>query len=519
MRLLKLSFGKETEMHSPNSSLRLLAASACAITVIAAGVNGQVPPVYRVTDLGVPQGWVSSAAFGMNDDGAVVGTANVNALESRAFLWLPLPMYSQPQGMMILAPLLEIPDVTAAAAHDVNNSGQVVGWSTAAPVNAGFLWLPTPAYSLPAGTNALPRRVSGTDREAKAWAITNRTDPVMIAGEIKTGSCATSNLTATVWEADSGTPPAFTLLSPPSPPSGPSWGVTAALAVNPMNGTTPPILLAGTAAPCPDPTIVCGTIGAQGAATWTDAAYTPGRLDLPSPFEEHWGRVHDVNDAGEYVGVALDPNQLCRTRAVYWSGTGTLANLHEDTGLPSLDRSEARAIDKLGTSVVGRNDTTDQALLFTRSGSTWSVAVLDTLIGEAYPGWKLEEAHAINEDGWIVGTGVRNNTLIRAFLLTPLTNGDCLADINEDDVVDVLDLLEVLTNWGCGAGTICPADVTLDGIVNVLDLLQVLGDWGPCGTGNGEIPDSVQECIDKIGFEDPIALQICLEAIDGVYGP
>jgi len=54
--------------------------------------------------------------------------------------------------------------------------------------------------------------------------------------------------------------------------------------------------------------------------------------------------------------------------------------------------------------------------------------------------------------------------------------GECPADITGDGVVDVLDLLEVLSQWG-GSGT---ADINGDGVVDVLDLLEVLGAWGPC---------------------------------------
>ncbi len=52
----------------------------------------------------------------------------------------------------------------------------------------------------------------------------------------------------------------------------------------------------------------------------------------------------------------------------------------------------------------------------------------------------------------------------------------CLEDITGDEIVDVMDLLEVLSQWGT-AGT---ADITGDGIVDVLDLLEVLSAWGPC---------------------------------------
>jgi len=54
----------------------------------------------------------------------------------------------------------------------------------------------------------------------------------------------------------------------------------------------------------------------------------------------------------------------------------------------------------------------------------------------------------------------------------------CPADIDEDGVVGVLDLLLLLAAWGeCPD---CPEDLTHDGIVDVLDLLEVLAAWGPC---------------------------------------
>jgi len=53
---------------------------------------------------------------------------------------------------------------------------------------------------------------------------------------------------------------------------------------------------------------------------------------------------------------------------------------------------------------------------------------------------------------------------------------ECPADITGDGVVDVLDILEVLAQWG-GSGS---ADITGNGVVDVLDLLEVLAAWGPC---------------------------------------
>ncbi len=54
---------------------------------------------------------------------------------------------------------------------------------------------------------------------------------------------------------------------------------------------------------------------------------------------------------------------------------------------------------------------------------------------------------------------------------------ECPADINDDEVVDVVDLLEVVGSWG---ESNVPSDINSDGIVNVSDLLQLINYWGDC---------------------------------------
>ena len=50
------------------------------------------------------------------------------------------------------------------------------------------------------------------------------------------------------------------------------------------------------------------------------------------------------------------------------------------------------------------------------------------------------------------------------------------SDVNGDGVVNVSDLLAIISVWGeCGG---CPEDVNSDGSVNVTDLLQVIANWG-----------------------------------------
>ena len=51
-------------------------------------------------------------------------------------------------------------------------------------------------------------------------------------------------------------------------------------------------------------------------------------------------------------------------------------------------------------------------------------------------------------------------------------------DTNGDGVINVVDLIAVITNWGpCGN---CPADFDGNGVVNVDDLIQVVISWGNC---------------------------------------
>lgn len=56
----------------------------------------------------------------------------------------------------------------------------------------------------------------------------------------------------------------------------------------------------------------------------------------------------------------------------------------------------------------------------------------------------------------------------------------CIADVSGDQVVNVLDLLQILTSWGPVTSSTQTADITGDGIVNVVDLLALLTNWGSC---------------------------------------
>jgi hypothetical protein len=70
-----------------------------------------------------------------------------------------------------------------------------------------------------------------------------------------------------------------------------------------------------------------------------------------------------------------------------------------------------------------------------------------------------------------------------AAFCAPVMSGeqDCLADANNDGIVNVDDLLEVLSHWGpCDVP--CSGDFDGSGNVDVSDLLSVIKSWGPCET-------------------------------------
>lgn len=93
---------------------------------------------------------------------------------------------------------------------------------------------------------------------------------------------------------------------------------------------------------------------------------------------------------------------------------------------------------------------------------------------EAEFGWSV----AMHEDNAIVG-GPWLEPDGDAMFFEGLSSGcGCVADITGDGVVNVSDLLSILSVWGSCEG--CEDDINSDGVVNITDLLVVIGEWGPC---------------------------------------
>jgi hypothetical protein len=56
------------------------------------------------------------------------------------------------------------------------------------------------------------------------------------------------------------------------------------------------------------------------------------------------------------------------------------------------------------------------------------------------------------------------------------SEGGVPGDVNCDGVVNVTDILSIISSWG-GCPAVCNEDIVPDGTINVSDLLQVIGNW------------------------------------------
>jgi hypothetical protein len=56
----------------------------------------------------------------------------------------------------------------------------------------------------------------------------------------------------------------------------------------------------------------------------------------------------------------------------------------------------------------------------------------------------------------------------------------CTGDVNGDSVVNVNDLLAIISHWGPASPNFPAADIDQNGVVNVSDLLAVISHWGAC---------------------------------------
>ncbi len=169
------------------------------------------------------QGW--GFGLGINDVGAATGHS-FGFPTTEPFLWLPEPMYGRPAGTHLLGIMS---GDTETQGDDINIAGQVVGSSRHTPSSItftrAFIWLPQPAYGLPAGYHDLGGYDPAVFHEVTARAVN---DLGQIVGRRNLGNNA---LNAWLWEPGVGMQDLNALIDPAS-----GWVLRSAIDIN-ENGT------------------------------------------------------------------------------------------------------------------------------------------------------------------------------------------------------------------------------------------------------------------------------------------
>lgn len=345
--------GEESFAVSLSGETNLGVARRTAVGTIAD--DDAVPTTYTFTDLGTLPGGTTSAAYGLDAAGVVVGSSNSGSSPlDRAVVW----------RLGSITDLGTLAGGTTSVAHAVTPDGRIAGRSTGSgSFEHAVLW----EGSLLRDFGALHGNVA-----SRAFGA---------AGEQAVGDVQTaSGLRAMRWQA--GTSPTDLGALP--------GGVTS---------SARDINARGQAA---------GWSGTTGAPTGPTRAFLwePGSLTDLGTLGGSDSVANGVSDTGIVVGRA-QPSGSTQFRGFRWQA-GTMSDLGVLSGAPS---SEAWDVNSGGDAV---GESGGRAVLWPSAGG---VADLNGVL-PAGSGWTLTVARAINDRGQIAGSGALGGQG-RAFLLTP----------------------------------------------------------------------------------------------------
>lgn len=327
-----------------------------------------IPAGYRTINLGVLPGRASSGARAVNDRGTVVGWSGsaTTFAQDRAFI------YARGQ-MTEIAPL---PGDTYSQAYGINSSGVVVG-ASGTTINPPSTYLPKNSFIYTNGALTAVSGFSGTDNFTYAKDIN---DAGTIVG---------------YWYSGSGIKAYYTY------PGGISFYAS-------VSGPTPQFVNA-----INNQGVAVGSSSGSGrAAIYAPSQYTVEITPLLPGFSGARSTARGINDHNEIVGAFSD--DFLYSRAFLYHN-GTLTNLGT---LPGDETSRAHAINNSAT-IVGESGAGATARAFVHHGG--AMHDLNALANPVAAGFsRLLSASAINNRGWIVGSGTSAvDGLPRAFLLMP----------------------------------------------------------------------------------------------------
>ncbi len=374
--------------------------------------------VYTVTELGT-LGGAQSAAYGLNDSNQVVGWSQARNGEMHAFLWI--------QGAMTDLGTL---GGEASRAWAISNTGIIVGESLPArgATYRAFIYEDQQMTALPT--------LGGT------WsAAYDINEAGMIAG-----------LSYNTLQQEQAV----------------TWSGGAITNIAQVGGA---------------PDQRTRAFGLNDAGTVAGWGYTPlgGPNNAFRYSSGHWLQIggfgvfqnseaYDIGNSGIVVGSSAPPAGGDWHAAIWLPENPTVAIILGT--LPGFPLAELNDINGSGHAVGRAYVDNDVSRAIYYDGQT--LHDLNDFLPQGFQG-DLINAPDINESGVIAATA-RHNGLLRALLLSPPDP----ADINQDGVVNINDLLILLGAWGpCGNCSDCPADLDGDCAVETVDLLTLLANWDP----------------------------------------
>lgn len=162
----------------------------------------------------------------------------------------------------------------------------------------------------------------------------------------------------------------------------------------------------------------------QHAFLWTPTAsngHSGSMLDIhPGSYTESFAKA--INDNDEVTGYCWNSYGEDNKRAFYRSASGSVQMLPGLTGTYADPGSEATGINNSGLIVgsIGYLSDRGSGSCFAAKWVNGQMQLLSESVDLRSP-WRLDEASAVNNNGYIVGTG-KINGYSHAYLLTPIAN-------------------------------------------------------------------------------------------------